>query len=97
MAKVVVAAALARWLASPSGKGSGEVALTAAGSTVRAVLDEVFVHHPALRGYLLDDQGALRHHVAIFVDGVAVTDKQHLATPVAAHSEIYLLQALSGG
>lgn len=97
MAKVVVAAALARWLANASGKGSGEVALEAAGASVRAVLEAVFVQHPGLRGYLLDDQGALRHHVAIFLDGTAVTDKQHLATPVGERSELYLLQALSGG
>jgi hypothetical protein len=64
---------------------------------VREALDDLFARLPQLRGYLLDDQGALRHHVAAFVDGVVVRDKHTLAEAVPACGEVYLVQALSGG
>lgn len=68
-----------------------------AGASVRAVVDGAFALRPDLRGYLLDDQGALRKHVALFVDGVAVRDRVGLADPVRAGAELEFLQALSGG
>jgi molybdopterin converting factor small subunit len=67
------------------------------GATVRAVLDAVFAGNPPLRGYVLDDQGALRKHMTIFVDGKQVADRAGLSDPVDAGSEIYVMQALSGG
>lgn len=66
-------------------------------ATVRAALDAVFADNPRLRGYILDDQGALRYHMSIFVDGQQITDRVHLSDPVRAASEIYVMQALSGG
>ncbi len=67
------------------------------GETVRAVLDQVFAHNPRLRTYVLDEQGALRRHMIIFVDGQQIADRTHLSDPVRAASEIYVMQALSGG
>jgi hypothetical protein len=67
------------------------------GETVRAALDAVFIDHGALRGYVLDDQGHLRKHVAIFVDGARVQDREQLSDAVRPESEIYVLQALTGG
>jgi len=66
-------------------------------TSVRAALEAIFTTQPRLRGYLLDDQGRVRQHVAIFVDGVQIRDRQGLSDPIAAHSEIYVIQALSGG
>ena len=68
-----------------------------AGSTVRAVLDAVFASNPRLRGYVLDDQGALRYHMAVFIDGNQIADREGLADAVRPTSEIYVMQALSGG
>jgi sulfur-carrier protein len=68
-----------------------------AGATVRAVLDAVFADNARARSYVLDDQGALRKHMVIFVDGAAVRDRVALADPVSDHSQVYVLQALSGG
>ena len=42
---------------------------------------------------MLDDQGAIRRHVAIFVAG----ERRGLAHAVTAGDHIYVLQALSGG
>lgn len=68
-----------------------------AGPTVRAVLDAVFVHNPRLRTYVLDDQGALRHHMVVFIDGNQIEDREHLSDAVRPTSEVYVMQALSGG
>lgn len=68
------------------------------GATVlRAALDEVFEAHPRLRGYVLDDQGHLRANVVVYIDGRRSHDRIALAEPLAPHSRVHVLQALSGG
>jgi len=67
------------------------------GNTVREALDQVFAKNPSLRGYVLDDQGALRQHVVVFVDGEMVEDRKRLSDPIEATSELFVMQALSGG
>lgn len=69
----------------------------AVGDTVRAVLDAVFASNPRLRGYVLDDQGALRRHMMVFVDGQQIRDREALSDLVRPASEVYVMQALSGG
>lgn len=69
----------------------------AAGSTVRAVLDQVFASNPRARAYVLDDQAALRKHMIIFIDGEIIRDRARLSDPVTAASHIHVYQALSGG
>jgi molybdopterin converting factor small subunit len=69
----------------------------AAGLTVREVLENVFAVNPQARGYVLDDQSALRKHMAIFVDGQMIRDRVRLADAVHETSTIYVFQALSGG
>lgn len=96
MAKVVIASALARWL-TPAPAADGEVALQVPGADVGAVLDGLFRLHPNLRGYVLDERGAVRRHVALFVDGDALQPKSNLALAVREDAEIYVMQALSGG
>ena len=61
---------------------------------VVAALEERF---PGLRAYIVDDQGALRQHVNIFVRKELIEDRMALSDPVEAHDEVYILQALSGG
>ncbi len=68
-----------------------------AGRTVGAALHAVFAENPALRGYVLDDQGRLRKHVLVFVDGDQISDRVHLSDPVKDDSDIFVMQALSGG
>ncbi len=97
MARVVIAPALARWLTASPGHNVAEVAITVTASTVREALDALFVIHPVLRGYVVDEHGTLRHHVVAYVDGEPVRDKTTLATALNADSELYLFQALSGG
>lgn len=67
------------------------------GATVGEVLAAVFAAHPALKSYVLDDQGAVRQHVAVFVNGGLIADRDRLSDRVRPTDEIYVLQALTGG
>jgi sulfur-carrier protein len=67
------------------------------GTTLRAVLDSVFRDNARLRSYVLDEQGALRKHVTVFINGRMLGDRSGLSDAVAPTDEIYVLQALSGG
>jgi sulfur-carrier protein len=89
MAKVTFTPNLQRHVACPDA--------TASGRTVREVLDHVFATNPRARGYVLDDQAALRRHMAIFVDGHLIRDRIGLTDPVDEASTIAVFQALSGG
>lgn len=68
-----------------------------AGGTVREVLDAVFAANDRARGYVLDEQGAVRKHMVVFVDGQMIRDREKLSDPVPAGGEVYVMQALSGG
>jgi len=89
MAKVVFTTNVQRHVGCPDAMAGGH--------TVREVLDNVFARNPQARGYVLDDQSALRKHMTIFVDGQMIRDRARLADAVTEHSTIYVFQALSGG
>ena len=69
----------------------------APGRTVREVLDAIFALNERLRGYVVDDQGALRQHMIVFLNGEQIRDREGLSDSVAEGGEVYVLQALSGG
>lgn len=68
-----------------------------AAGTLRTVLAQVFTAQPQARGYVLDEQGHLRKHVTVFIDGQRVRDRERLDEAVGASSEVYVMQALTGG
>lgn len=53
--------------------------------------------HPGLGGYIVEEDGALRRHVNIFVDELPVRDRAALSDKLRADSRVHVLQALSGG
>ena len=67
------------------------------GSRVRDALDAYFAEHPRARGYVLDEQGRLREHMAIFVNGGQLRDRVGLTDAVDEEGIIDVIQALSGG
>jgi sulfur-carrier protein len=69
----------------------------APGTTVAEVLAQVFRGNERLAAYVLDEQGALRKHMTILVDGRRIGDRVKLSDGVSPESQIYVLQALSGG
>ena len=68
-----------------------------AGGTLREILEEYFRMSELARGYLLDDQGKVRQHMVIFIDGNQVRDRDDLSDPVGPDAVIDIVQALSGG
>jgi hypothetical protein len=89
MAKVLLTPNLRKWVEASQ--------FEVEAGTVREALEEVFESEPRLRGYLLDDQGELRKHVIVFVDGEMIRDRVKLSDEVQPQSEVYVAQALSGG
>jgi sulfur carrier protein ThiS len=89
MPTVSFTSALQRFLPAPTAQVEG--------ATVADALAAVFATRSALRGYVLDDQGVLRRHVAVYVNGNPVRDRETLTDPVCPRDEIYVFQALSGG
>ena len=89
MAKVHFTSNLRRHVDCPS--------LEAQGQTVREILNAAFQANPRLETYVLDDQRALRKHMRILVDGLAIRDLQKQSDAVKPTSEVWVMQALSGG
>lgn len=72
-------------------------ALEVSAATIKEALEQAFVAQPALRSYVLDDQGAVRKHVTIFVNDETIADRDELNDPIADNDLVYVIQALSGG
>jgi hypothetical protein len=89
MVRVVFTPALQRHIACPPRE--------VAGATVREALEAAFAGNERARAYVLDDQSALRKHMAVFVNGARIRDRVRLSDPVPENAEIFVLQALSGG
>ncbi|HYC46689.1 MAG TPA: MoaD/ThiS family protein [Burkholderiales bacterium] len=89
MPRVVFTSNLQRYVACPETE--------VAGATVAQALTAVFMETPQIRDYVLDEQGHVRRHVHIYVDGTRIGDRERLSDAVTPTSEIFVLQALSGG
>jgi sulfur carrier protein ThiS len=70
---------------------------TVSAATLAEALERVFATQPRARSYILDDQGGLRSHVAVFIDGRRATDRRHLRDALSPASQVHVLQALTGG
>jgi len=89
MATIVFTQQLRRFTETPE--------VSAPAATLREVLDAAFAVNPRLRDYVLDEQGHLRQHVAVFIDGQRVADRVGLNDALKPDSSVHVLQALSGG
>jgi len=65
--------------------------------TVGQVLEAVFLELPRVKGYVVDERGAVRSHMVVFVNGEQLADRSALSAPVPDGAEVYIMQALSGG
>jgi molybdopterin converting factor small subunit len=63
------------------------------GGTVGDVLRQLEQAHPQARGWVLDEQGNIRHHVKIFVNG----DMASLESSVSTADRVHIVPAISGG
>ncbi len=89
MAEIFFTANLERHVACPPA--------TIAANDVRELLDRYFELHDGVRNYILDDQGQVRHHVKIIVDGLNLRDRRQLSDTLTTTSQVHVFQALSGG
>jgi sulfur carrier protein ThiS len=65
--------------------------------SLRTALEAAFTAAPELRHYVLDDQGNIRKHVAVFINKTMVTDRQNLHQPLTSGDHVLVIQALTGG
>jgi hypothetical protein len=70
---------------------------TVRGTTIRAALESYFEAYPRARPYVFDEQGTIRRHMVVFLDGVQAADRTGLSDLVQEQSTIDVMQALSGG
>ena len=89
MARLIFTQQLARFTSVPQVDTDAE--------RLRAGLESAFALNPALRGYVLDDQGHLRENVEVFIDARRCSDRVALDDALTPDSTVYILQALSGG
>ena len=68
--------------------------MSASGSTVAEVLDDLDRSYPGLRFRMVDEHGRMRKHMRVFVNREIVRD---LSAPVSDDDEFVIMQALSGG
>lgn len=66
-------------------------------TTVADLVAEIEAVHPGIAAYIIDEHGALRKHVNIFLNGSLIKDKTGLSDVIADGDEVYIMQALSGG
>jgi molybdopterin converting factor small subunit len=71
----------------------GETRVEVSGATVGEALDDLVRAHPRLKTWVLDDQGDIRRHVNVFVDGL----RADRAVALRSSSELNIIQAISGG
>jgi molybdopterin synthase sulfur carrier subunit len=67
------------------------------GATLGAALHAYFSTNEKARGYVLDDEGKLRKHMAAFIDGRQIDDRETLSDAVPGNAVIDIVQSLSGG
>ena len=84
--KVLIPSALLSYTASSE--------VEASGGNVAEVLAALESQFPGIRFRMIDEQGAIRRHIRIFVNREQVPDTAH---PLDPADEIVIVQALSGG
>jgi MoaD family protein len=77
--------------------GRSEISVNSSPTTVGEALNELWQLHVRLRDRVVNEQGQLRTHVNIFVDGENIRRKQLLDTPISVGTEITILPSVSGG
>jgi molybdopterin converting factor small subunit len=73
---------------------TGARLVDASGATLGEVLADLDRRYPGLRFRMIDEQGEVRPHLRLFVDGEQTFD---LARPVRPGEALAIVQALSGG
>ena len=74
-------------------RAGGEGAIAVQGSTLGQALRDLERQHPGLKGWILDESGAIRRHVNVFVNG----ERMAAEASIGGDERIQVLPAISGG
>ena len=77
--------------------GAAEVSVEPAGPTLSATITALEEAYPGLSARVLDDQGALRRFVNVYVDDEDVRFESGLATATPAGAQVSIIPAVAGG
>jgi molybdopterin converting factor small subunit len=79
----------------PAAEGKSRVEVI--GSAVGEVVSQLIADYPALGSNLVDDDGAVRKFVNIYLNDEDIRFLEKLETPVAEGDELAILPAVAGG
>jgi molybdopterin synthase sulfur carrier subunit len=78
--------------------GRREVTVDAEAATVGGALDALLAEYPGLREEVCDEDGELRQHIQLLVDGEdPFANADGYETPVPSDAELALFPPVSGG
>jgi len=77
--------------------GQAEIRLDGEPQTVGEALNELWAAHAGLRDRVLTEQGVVRQHVNVFLNGEVTRRDQVLQLPITGNAEICIMPAVSGG
>ncbi len=75
----------------------GESEVAASGDTLAQVIDDLDSSYPGIKGRILDDQGAIRRFVNVYVGNDDVRFLDNLKTPTPDGTQISVIPAVAGG
>ena len=67
------------------------------GATVGELIEDLEARHPGLRERLLDEGGALRRFVNVYVNDEDVRFQDGISTPLPEGSSVSIIPAVAGG
>lgn len=67
------------------------------GSTIAELLEDILARYPALKSHLFDENGELRRHFNIFVNGVHIRDLEGVNTSLQEDDQVILMASAAGG
>jgi sulfur-carrier protein len=75
----------------------GQAKIEASGATLADVFADIDRRHPGFRSRVLDERGALRSYVNVYVGDTDARDSGGLGTAVPEGSEVMVIPAMAGG
>ena len=76
---------------------SGESEVSAQGSTLAEILDDLDASYAGIKGRILDESGQLRRFVNVYVGNDDVRFAQGLHTPTPQGGSVSVIPAVAGG
>ena len=76
---------------------SGESEVSASGDTLAEVIDDLDSSYPGIKARILDDQGAIRRFVNVYVGNDDVRFLEALDTKTPEGAQVSVIPAVAGG